>query len=159
MKYLFLLLFLFSIATASSAVGAGMTDAERYVDMQGIEVIHNRGAVLVTGNSTSSNERKTSASLQSRPVLTANNLQFVESKMQIQKQEQQKRDGDRLSILNQEMMTEASAYQAIWRALHVPKMKASLDNESTRKLQQSLNEHEQNIRSLTSEINNTKKSP
>ncbi len=159
MKYSFLLGSLFFIVTASNSLCAGVTEAERYVDTQGIEVIHNRSATLVSGNSASSNVSKIGVSPQLKPVLTANNLAMVESKMQIPKQEQQKRDSGRLSILNQEMMMEASAYQTIWRALHVPNMKASLDIESTRKLQQSLNDHEQNIRLLTSEIINTKKSP
>jgi hypothetical protein len=159
MKFYFLLGSFFSFFTASNFLFAGVTDAKRYVDLQGIEFIHNRGAAEVAGNGGSTIVRKTGASLQLKPKLTANNPLFVESKMQISKQEQQKRDGDRLSILNQEMMTEASAYQTIWRALHIPNMKASLDIESIRKLQLSLNEHEQNIRSLTSEIINTKKIP
>lgn len=147
------------LIAASSPLLARATEAERYVDSQGIEIIHNRSVAVPLGNNLPSNILKAGGATQltAAVAVAENNPNFSGSKLQIPKKEQQRRDVGRLEILNQELMAEASAFQTKWKALNTPNMKLSMGNEQAIKLQQSLNENEKNIRLLTSEINNTKK--
>lgn len=152
-----LLILQLCLIAASSPLFASAAEAERYVDSQGIEIIHNHSVAVPLGNNLPSNILKAGVFTQLKAAVAENNQSSRGTKLQITKKEQQKRDGERLEILNQELMAEASAFQTKWKALNTPNMKLSMGNEQAIKLQQSLNENEKNIRLLTSEINNTKK--
>lgn len=133
-------------------------DAERYVNAQGIEVIQGRRAALAAAPAPEA-ENATVQSTPARPVLrTEPAAQARPAAFQIGAGEQDARDRDRLAILKQEMHAENSALEQKIRILQSPEMRAKLDPEQLKRLQETTLEHERNIRALTAEINRAKKS-
>lgn len=64
----------------------------------------------------------------------------------------QRPDRDRVNILRQELMKELGDYEAKNKVLRNPAMKDSLDEQQLKRLQETLQVHERNIRDLNTEI-------
>jgi len=90
------------------------------------------------------------------PSRTAQAAQARPAAFQIGAGEQGARDRDRLAILQQEMQAENSALEQKVRVLSNAGLRAKLDPEQLKRLQETTLEHERNIRALTSEINRAK---
>lgn len=66
--------------------------------------------------------------------------------------DQQARDRDRVNILRQELMKELGDYETKNKVLRNPAMKAGLDEQQLKRMQETLQAHERNIRDLNAEI-------
>jgi len=129
-------------------VNAQSIDAERYVNAQGVEVIQGRRSAPPVQTVPGTDGSATPAGA---PAAGARPAAF-----QIGAGEQGARDRERLAILKQEMDAENSALEQKVRVLSNAQLRAKLDPEQLKRLQETTLEHERNIRSLTSEINRAK---
>lgn len=145
---------------APLGVQAQSIDAERYVNAQGVEVIQGRRAAPAAAPAPAPEaDNAPVPPTPARPVLrTEPAAQARPAAFQIGAGEQDARDRDRLAILKQEMHAENSALEQKIRILQSPEMRAKLDPEQLKRLQETTLEHERNIRALTVEINRAKKS-
>lgn len=145
---------------APLGVQAQSIDAERYVNAQGVEVIQGRRVTpLAAPASVPEADNAAVPPTPARPVVrTEPAAQARPAAFQIGAGEQDARDRDRLAILKQEMHAENSALEQKIRILQSPAMRAKLDPEQLKRLQETTLEHERNIRALTTEINRAKKS-
>jgi hypothetical protein len=161
----------FPYLAACCAVAAGIaapsgacaqSDASRYINAQGVEVIQGRRAPQAAPAAAAADTAAGEAPAQvpaARPKAgPAEAGQARKAAFQIAAGEQDARDRDRLAILNEEMRSENAALESKIRILQSPAMRAKLDPEQLKRLQETTLEHERNIRSLTSEINRAKKS-
>ena len=146
------LLLLLPVAGAS----AQSTEAARYVNPQGIEVIQAR-------RPPSAEESRPAPAKQSVVVKTAPGSSpaapgaaAASGKMQVTAQEQRSRDEDRLAILNAELATESKALETKLRILATPAMQGKLSPDDLKRLQETAVDHEKNIRSLNAEIGRVK---
>ena len=124
---------------------AQSSDASRYVNPQGVEVIGGRrsgpveqGAVPV-----------------SRPALTpsaSSAAKSGDSRLQVSPRQQSARDEDRLVILNSELKKEADAFETKLRIVQTPALKAKLSTDDLARVEAGLVDHERNVRSLNAEI-------
>ncbi len=135
-------------------------DAPRYINAQGVEVIQGRRAAK-PGPSAGIDSEGGDAS---GPVSGAQAIpkrpepaRVMAAGYQIAAGEQQQRDRDRLSILEEEMHAENVALESKIRVLQDPAMRAKLDAEQLKRLQETTLAHEKNIRALHSEIGRAKK--
>ena len=147
---------------AHSGACAQSTDASRYINAQGVEVIQGRRAAQAAPVAAAADTAAGEAPAQvpaTRPKAGPGEAgQARKAAFQIAAGEQDARDRDRLVILNEEMRSENAALESKIRILQSPAMRAKLDPEQLKRLQETTLEHERNIRSLTSEINRAKKS-
>jgi len=144
-------------------VNAQSIDAERYVNAQGVEVIQGRRSAppvqTVPGTDGSATPAGAPAAGvgPSRPAARTGDAAGARpAAFQIGAGEQGARDRERLAILKQEMDAENSALEQKVRILSNAQLRAKLDPEQLKRLQETTLEHERNIRSLTSEINRAK---
>ncbi|MRW90355.1 hypothetical protein GJ699_10190 [Duganella sp. FT80W] len=127
---------------------AQSSEAARYVNRQGVEIIQNR--VTETPPASASKPAITEAAA---PRATAERPAAVhDARFQISSREQNERDRDRLVILRQELQTEIENYQAKNKILHSPSLQASLSEEQLQRVRDITHAHEQNIRDLNNEI-------
>ncbi|MET3139947.1 hypothetical protein AAKU61_004330 [Undibacterium sp. GrIS 1.2] len=157
MKYILLTCPTFLFLTISGTLSAQSVDAQRYVNAQGVEVIQSRQQFLPDNTST--------LPVKPTPVIKENisnpntlmhsqsNPASLNTKLQISTKEQAQRDHERAAILNQELANEVTALQTKLKILNSPSMKAKLSDQELLRLQETASAHEQNIRSLNSEIN------
>ena len=148
---------------APFGVHAQSIDASRYVNAQGVEVIQGRRSAQPAAPQaqapTSADEAPQQQATPVRPNGRAAEAgPAKKAAFQIAAGEQDARDRDRLAILNEEMRSENAALESKIRVLQSPAMRAKLDPEQLKRLQETTLEHGKNIRALTSEINRAKKS-
>ena len=147
---------------AAPSLYAQSIDAPRYVNAQGVEVIQGRRAAPPAlprmEVQASADDAPAPASAAKSNARSADTGPAKKAAFQIAAGEQDARDRDRLAILNEEMRSENAALESKIRILQSPAMRAKLDPEQLKRLQETTLEHEKNIRSLTSEINRAKKS-
>jgi len=143
------------LALAAPAVHAQSSDAERYINAQGVEVIQGRRAAAPSVAAPAGADASPAPAVQA-PSRTAQAAQARPAAFQIGAGEQGARDRDRLAILQQEMQAENSALEQKVRVLSNAGLRAKLDPEQLKRLQETTLEHERNIRALTSEINRAK---
>ena len=130
--------------------GAQTSEAARYTNAQGIEVIQNRQAEL--------------PAVAAKPAAEAprprapDTAAVHDARFTISAREQNDRDRDRLAILRQELMKEMEGFQAKNKILHSTSMQASLTEEQLQRVRDTSHAHEQNIRDLNAEINRTLRS-
>lgn len=158
------------LAACCVALFAGVTppclhaqsvDAPRYVNAQGVEVIQGRRVAPPAPPAPVAEAGEKPAPAQAsaaKPVARSADAQARPAGYQIAAGEQQQRDRDRLGILNEEMRAENTALESKIRILQNPAMRAKLDPEQLKRLQETTLEHEKNIRALTSEIGRARKS-
>jgi hypothetical protein len=73
-------------------------------------------------------------------------------KLQIPAATQRSRDRDRLTILTQELASESEAFESKFKIMQTPALKAKLNAQEAVRLQETLLDHEKNIRALHAEI-------
>lgn len=127
--------------------GAQTSEAARYTNQQGIEIIQNRPAEQPA----SASKPTVAAAKPSAPEPAAAGVR--DARFQISPKDQAERDRDRLAILRQELLKEMEGYQAKNKILHSPSMQASLTDDQLQRVRDTAHAHEQNIRDLNSEIN------
>jgi hypothetical protein len=129
-------------------VQAQSSEAARYVNRQGVEIIQNRIAETPPASASKPAATETAAARTTaeRPVAVR------DARFQIPAKEQSERDRDRLAILRQELLTEMENYQTKNKILHSPSMQASLSEAQLQRVRDTAHAHEQNIRDLNSEI-------
>ena len=148
---------------APFGVHAQSADASRYVNAQGVEVIQGRrvappAAPRVDAPASADEPPQPQATAARPNPRAADAGPAKRAAFQIAAGEQDARDRDRLAILNEEMRSENAALESKIRVLQSPAVRAKLDPEQLKRLQETTLEHEKNIRALTSEINRAKKS-
>lgn len=130
----------------AGAATAGPIAPARYVDAQGVEIIHNRSGAPVAGEGggvvTVANATAPAVRPPSQPPV---------AKMQVSANEQQSRDRDRVAILQQELATEVRALEgAFQRAKQAVPDK--LNAADSRRVTEEMYAHQQNILSLHNEL-------
>lgn len=147
---------------APAAVGwAQSTEATRYVNGQGVEMIQNRPPPapapmpLVVPSGAAQGKTAVAAPAPVQPasrIRTTAVPAALAPDLQIAPDDQKARDRDRVNILRQELMKELGDYEVKNKVLRNPAAKASLDEQQLKRLQETLQAHERNIRDLNSEI-------
>lgn len=147
MKYCLLTICLLG---GAGAVPAAPIAPARYIDAQGVEVIHNRGAepappaaVVGAGQVTTPAE----IAPPRKPVASVAN----DARMKISADAQRERDRDRVAILKEELANEVRALEATFQRAK----QASADKLSaadSRRVTEEMYAHQQNILSLHSEL-------
>lgn len=140
---------------------AQAVDAPRYINAQGVEVIQGRRAAKPApaanlGDASGSDVSGPESGVQAMPK-KVEPARAMAASYQIAAGEQQQRDRDRLGILEEEMRAENVALESKIRVLQDPTMRAKLDADQLKRLQETTLEHEKNIRALHSEIARAKK--
>jgi hypothetical protein len=130
-------------ATAAAAAAAGPIAPARYVDAQGVEVIHNRGeaAAGLAGE----------AGAVGGAVGSADTPARADPKLTIQPAQQAQRDADRIAILDQELQAESRAYADLWTRLYGART-APPGSADAARLNAELVAHQKNIQALNAEL-------
>lgn len=136
-----------------SAAQAQNSDAARYVNEQGIEVIQPRRSAAAP-DSTAALPKASAVKKIAGPAPAGRN----DSKMQVSVKEQLTRDEDRLTILTEELALEGKAFENKIKIMQTPAMKAKLSPEELTRLQETMVGHEKNMRALRAEIGRVRKS-
>ena len=140
-----------ALTLAATDVAAQSTDAARYVNSQGIEVIQpRRPPAPEPGKTGPADKADRTGSVSSAGSATP--AAPIDAKLRVSAKDQASRDQDRLDILNQELADETKAFETKARILQTPEMKAKLDDEGLKRLQETIIEHGKNIRALQAEI-------
>lgn len=142
------------LALAAGGACCQTTDAARYLNPQGIEVIQPRRQVAV--DDAHPRVEKPGGVVKATPAAAASAAASAGGKMQVTAQEQRSRDEDRLAILNAELATESKALETKLRILATPAMQGKLSPDDLKRLQETAVDHEKNIRSLNAEIGRVK---
>lgn len=129
---------------------AGPIAPARYIDAQGVEVIHDRGAPAADAIPT---VVKTSMPAPASGVAAS-------PKLTIAPAEQAARDRDRVAILEQELDRESRAYADVWTKLNPPVRtpkpaagdSARMNEQLNEQLNQQLSAHQKNIQALHAEL-------
>ena len=139
---------------ATGAAIAGPLSVERYVDPQGVEIIHNRKQ--------GGGEKQTPPAIDLAPgkaPSTAPSIRAAEPdrperdpRFQISRTEQSVRDGDRAMILQQELLIESQKFEETRKRLNVQRLRDSGAEAELARLNEDLNRHQQNIRALNAEL-------
>jgi hypothetical protein len=150
-----LLFFAFAAILAGLGPGAQAqsTEAARYVNPQGIEVIQARRppAVEEAKVPTEKNGSVIKAMTGTNPAPVQASA-ALDSRLLVSNKEQRDRDQDRLAILTQELATENAGLQTKIRVLQDPALKAGLSASDLKRLGETAMDHEKNIRALNAEI-------
>jgi hypothetical protein len=129
-------------AAAAAAAAAGPIAPARYVDAQGVEVIHNRGdAAGLAGEAGAVGSAVGSADTPAR----------ADPKLTIQPAQQAQRDADRIAILDQELQAESRAYADLWTRLYGART-APPGSADAARLNAELAAHQKNIQALNAEL-------
>jgi hypothetical protein len=118
---------------------AGPVSAVRYVDSQGVEMIHDRA----------STKPPATASMPPRSTVSAPALQISVA-------EQAGRDLDRIAIFEQELAAESQQYANAAQRLHAARPAGAAD---TALLREELGRRENNIKALHAELRRTRHAP
>jgi len=148
------------LCISPAVLHAQAIDASRYINAQGVEVIQGRRAAKPAPSpGTGSDVGDASGPASGAQAIPKSTLPArpMAAGYQIAAGEQQQRDRDRLSILEEEMHAENVALESKIRVLQDPAMRAKLDAEQLKRLQETTLAHEKNIRALHSEIARAKK--
>lgn len=135
MKYCLFCFYMFSTAAAAQPISPA-----RYVDAQGVEVIHNRGAEPAAGGQVTT-----------PAVAPAIKPRGADPKLQVSAAEQQGRDRDRIAILQQELAAEVKALEAGFLRAKQAKPDQLSAAESQR-LTEDMDAHQKNILALHGEL-------
>lgn len=150
------------LVIASDSLFARSIEADRHVNAQGIEFIQSRSVPAPKVELAETPKLVTSikSSIADIKPMTISVVKHGRaSDFQISSREQFARDRDRIAILNQELMSETSAFQADWKTLHTPNLKAALSKSEALRLEEAISDHEKNIRALNAEIGRVRVSP
>ena len=123
--------------------------AARYVDAQGVEVIHNRNAELPLSVSAPAPATQGSVTVAKAAPLAAGP---VDPKLRVAPAEQALRDRDRVAILQQELETESRKYESAWMRLQGAKGTEKPGAVATQRMNEELDDHQKNIQALHAEL-------
>ena len=138
---------LLAASLLAATAGAAPIAPARYVDAQGVEVIHNRGAEPAVASGQVTTPAEPPAPAPRKPVAAA----AIDARMQVSADAQRARDRDRVAILQQELATEVRALEASFqRAKQAAPDKLSAAD--SRRVTEEMYAHQQNILSLNSEL-------
>jgi hypothetical protein len=135
-----------ALALVHLATTAGPIAPARYIDAQGVEVIHDRGAPAVDAIPTAP-QPGTSA-----PAPVPASGAAVSPKLTIAPAEQAARDRDRVTILEQELDRESHAYADLWARLNAPPRTPRPVPEDAARMTEQLSAHQKNIQALHAEL-------
>ncbi|MBD8541232.1 hypothetical protein IFT74_02725 [Oxalobacteraceae sp. CFBP 8755] len=130
--------------------------ATRYIDDQGVEVIVNRNAAA--RNSLLAQPAQPADGGLTSPAAGAPAVRAApEPMLRISAAEQDRRDRDRIGILQEELATEARKYAAaMQRAQNAGNKTNKLSATDSQRLTQELYDHQKNIQALNSELRRTR---
>lgn len=138
-----------AFAVLAASAGAAPIAPARYIDAQGVEVIHNRGAEPAPAAVTGAGQITTPAEVAAprKPVASVAN----DARMKVSADTQRDRDRDRVAILKEELATEVRALEATFqRAKQATPDKLSAAD--SRRVTEEMYAHQQNILSLHGEL-------
>lgn len=146
--------------TALAAPPSQATEAARYVNAQGIEVIQARANNPVADQSALNPTPVATPAPPRRSFSVANGAANIaqafrvsnDPKLHISAREQSARDRDRLTILQQELMKELTAYEQKTRLLKRSAINGAMPKDEIDRLREVTIDHEKNIRALNAEI-------
>lgn len=143
----------FTIILACSAGGtlAQQAPAQRYMDAQGVEIIQNRNAPRQGGM----DMPRTAAS----KLATVPDGAVADPRLQVSVAEQSARDRDREAILREELGHETAKFEAASKAFVKAEQAARGQPQVEtvlKQLKQVLHTHQQNMESLTAELQRTR---
>lgn len=124
--------------------------AARYVDAQGVEVIHNRNAELPM--SAPAAQGSVTVAKAAAPTSAAVAATPVDPKLRVAPAEQALRDRDRVAILQQELETESRKYESAWMRLQGAKGTEKPGAVATQRMNEELDDHQKNIQALHAEL-------
>lgn len=136
----------------AGGAGAQQAPAQRYMDAQGVEIIQNRGAPRPAAS-----EPARGGSVRTTPAAPA--LAVADPKLQVSAAEQSARDLDREAILREELGEETRRFEAATKALVRAEQAARGQPEVgavLKQLKAVLHSHQQNIESITAELQRTR---
>ncbi len=135
------------LACLADVALAQQAPAQRYIDAQGVEIIQNRDAARPSAVA--------SGRVAPVPKAAAATGAASDPKLQVGAAEQAARDLDRAAILREELAHETRKFEAASRAL-VQSEKAARtqqqDPATLKQLNELLHTHQQNIQSITAEL-------
>lgn len=133
---------------AAAAAANAPVSAARYVDAQGVEVIHNRNAELPSGAAAAASAPAQGkiGSVRAQPASNAP----PDPRLQISADEQQRRDRDRVAILQAELDVESRRYEAAWQRLQGGDNKNGA--AAVQRMNEELHDHQKNIEALHAEL-------
>lgn len=143
------------------AAWAQSTEATRFVNGQGVELIQNR-ALPISASAPTASPQGTVQSKMAADIPSATSIAHArpaktmvavpDTRFQVSPEVQKARDLDRIDILRQELMMELGDFEAKNKVLRNPAMRAGLDEQQLKRLEEGLQAHERNIRDLNAEI-------
>lgn len=145
---------------------AQATEASRYVNRDGIEVIQARSASAtsapaapaVAGQSEAPAPEAVARPRAARAVHSVEPSNApADARLRVSAHEQSARDKDRLAILNQELYKELAEYENKSKVLKSPSMRGKLPEAELTRLRELASDHEKNIRALMAEISGVRK--
>lgn len=117
--------------------------ATRYIDAQGVEVIHNRNVEARAVPAPADSGRTEPA----KPL-----AMLYDSKLRISPAEQDRRDRDRVGILQQELEAETRKYQELWQRAQTRRGMEKPNAAQAQRMTEELYEHQTNIKALNAEL-------
>lgn len=139
-----ILLTIVALALSCSTASAGSIAPARYVDAQGVEVLHGRGTPADGPRAPVPAVRKDA------------NAVVLDPKLVIPPAEQAARDNDRVTILQDELKEESRTYADVWSRLKVTGRRDNLGAEEIVNLNAKLVSHQKNIEALNNELRRAK---
>lgn len=137
---------------AGSGVLAQSTDAARYVNRQGIEIIQSRGNAPSIGGGRARDTESSKPAIAKRVAKFTATPAVSGGKLFISTKQQAARDQDRLAILQEELKAERTAFESIRRGLQASAADATVGPEQRRNMEEWMVRHQRNIRALNTEI-------
>ena len=144
MTFSFMRVAIAALLLAASSHAAAQISALRYIDKQGIEVIVNRDA----GRPAELPGAPPAAMPAPAPAVKA----ARDPKLQIAAAEQDRRDRDRVGILQQELDSEARKYAALMQRSQPGPGAEKLSAADAQRLTEELYDRQKNIQSLNAEL-------
>lgn len=131
---------------------AQSSEAARYVNRQGIEIIASRGSAS-SGLGERMPERRASKLADPKKMPRPAALSAaIPDRLFVSARQQAARDQDRLAILQEELKAETTAFESKRRLLHEATTSAKLGPEERRLSEEAMRRHQSNIRALNAEI-------
>jgi hypothetical protein len=149
----------FSLLWCCEGAKAQGLEASRYVNAQGVEMLVSRNSarpVEAVPEDTRDAATPTAAAVTGKAAKAATGSAFVpvalRETQRVSGQQQTARDQDRQRILVQELMTEEQQLELKRRLLRSPRAQADLTADEQRRINEAIERHESNIRSLQREM-------
>lgn len=157
-------------AVLTGTAHAQQAPAQRYIDAQGVEIIQNRdaprppatgGQPRATGTRTAGTGGLVSpaAGIAAAAAAMSGSGAEVDPRLQISPAEQSARDRDRETILREELAQEMRKFEAATKAMVQTEQAARKQPEAgavLKQLKETLHAHQQNIQSITAELQRTR---